>query len=299
MQGVLQQQQQPQRVVAQPARRPSGAPAQQTQRPAYPPGAMQQPTPQYAYSGGQPTAQYTQAQTAQAAAYQQQMYQRQQQVPQHQQMRLYMSAQDAMITPTHQEAELHGRYDDKSLYLEKERFTDTESAEVRKRPGAARMSSRLVHRIIVLLASSGLHLTAADIRRQASTHEGPNLSVDTVHVVCEMLNLFGHHPVKKPLITAGGREALSMGLCSQKQRWQKVDWNDESKFLLFEMDEIEFVQHPSSTRYHPRHRLLTVKSGSLAVTVHGSFCGEEVGPFHHNEGDMDFKTYLNIMETVI
>ncbi|PIO77851.1 chitinase class I [Teladorsagia circumcincta] len=33
---------------------------------------------------------------------------------------------------------------------------------------------------------SGLQLTAADIRRQASTHESPNLSADTVHVVCEM-----------------------------------------------------------------------------------------------------------------
>ncbi|PIO68423.1 hypothetical protein TELCIR_09789 [Teladorsagia circumcincta] len=49
------------------------------------------------------------------------------------------------------------------------------------------MSSRLVHRNIVRLASSGLHLTAADIRHQASTHEGLHLSVDAAHVVCEML----------------------------------------------------------------------------------------------------------------
>ncbi|PIO63996.1 hypothetical protein TELCIR_14389 [Teladorsagia circumcincta] len=64
---------------------------------------------------------------------------------------------------------------------------DTESVGVRKHPGATRMSSRLFHRNIVRLASSALHLTAADIRRQASTHEGPKLSVDTVHDVCEML----------------------------------------------------------------------------------------------------------------
>ncbi|PIO53541.1 hypothetical protein TELCIR_25119 [Teladorsagia circumcincta] len=89
---------------------------------------------------------------------------------------------------------------------------------------------------------SGLHLTAADIRCQASTHEVPNLSVDTVHVVCEML-------------------------------------------------------HPVSTRYHPKHR--QQKSGSfLTVTVHGSFCGKEVGPIQHIEGDIDFKIYFNIMETV-
>ncbi|PIO71687.1 hypothetical protein TELCIR_06408 [Teladorsagia circumcincta] len=49
------------------------------------------------------------------------------------------------------------------------------------------MSSRIVNRNIVRLARNGLHFTEADIRRQASTHEGPNLSVDTVHVACEML----------------------------------------------------------------------------------------------------------------
>ncbi|EPB69001.1 hypothetical protein ANCCEY_11910 [Ancylostoma ceylanicum] len=101
MQGVPQQQQQPQGVVAQPGNRPPGAPPpQQAQRPAYPPGAAPQP-PQYAYPGGQ-AAGFQQQQAAQAAAYQQQMYQRQQQVPQHQQMRPYMSPQGTMVTPTHQ-----------------------------------------------------------------------------------------------------------------------------------------------------------------------------------------------------
>ncbi|PIO71681.1 hypothetical protein TELCIR_06411 [Teladorsagia circumcincta] len=59
------------------------------------------------------------------------------------------------------------------------KFKDTGSAGVRKHPGAARMSSRPVHRDIVRLARSGLHLIADDNRSQASTHEGPNLSVDT------------------------------------------------------------------------------------------------------------------------
>ncbi|PIO66424.1 hypothetical protein TELCIR_11862 [Teladorsagia circumcincta] len=40
------------------------------------------------------------------------------------------------------------------------------------------MSSRLVHRYIVQFARSGLHLTAADIRRQAPTNEGLNLTVE-------------------------------------------------------------------------------------------------------------------------
>ncbi|VDO32890.1 unnamed protein product [Haemonchus placei] len=80
MQSVVQQQQQAQGVVAQPGPgRPPGAPPQQAQRPTYPSGATPQPPPQYAYPTGQPAG-YPQAQSAQAAAYQQQMYQRQQQV---------------------------------------------------------------------------------------------------------------------------------------------------------------------------------------------------------------------------
>ncbi|PIO60905.1 hypothetical protein TELCIR_17588, partial [Teladorsagia circumcincta] len=97
----------------------------------------------------------------------------------------------------------------------------------------------------------------------------------------------------------GPRGALDWAYAHKKQQWRKVVWSDESKFSLFGTDEIKFVQHPPSTRYHPRHQLPTVKSGSFAVTVHASFCGKEVGPLHHIEGDMDFKIYFGIMETVI
>ncbi|KAK6749860.1 hypothetical protein RB195_002085 [Necator americanus] len=71
--------QQQQGVVTQPSSRPSGAPPpQQAQRPTYPLGSASQPT-QYTYSIGQ-TAGFQQQQAAQTAVYQQQMYQRQQQV---------------------------------------------------------------------------------------------------------------------------------------------------------------------------------------------------------------------------
>ncbi|PIO66827.1 hypothetical protein TELCIR_11445, partial [Teladorsagia circumcincta] len=176
--------------------------------------------------------------------------------------------------------------------------TDTGSAEVRKHARAARMSSRLVHRNIVRLASSGLHLTAANIRRQASTHEGPNLSIDTVHVVCEVLVCLDIPSEEIADYRRGPRGALDWAYAHKNSTGERYVWSGESKFLLFGTDEIKFVQHPSSIRYHPRHRLPTMKSGSFAVTVHGSFCDKEVGLFHHIEGGMDFKIYFNIMETV-
>ncbi|PIO64296.1 hypothetical protein TELCIR_14082, partial [Teladorsagia circumcincta] len=46
-------------------------------------------------------------------------------------------------------------------------------------------------------------LTAADIRHQALTHEGPNLSFDAVHVVCERLGT-------NVVIANGGRDPWSL-----------------------------------------------------------------------------------------
>ncbi|PIO76933.1 hypothetical protein TELCIR_00983 [Teladorsagia circumcincta] len=84
--------------------------------------------------------------------------------------------------------------------------------------------------------------------------------------------LFGRNPIEKSLITANNRK--------------------------FGIDEIKSVQCPFGTRYHPRRRLPTVKSGSGAVSVHGSFCCKEVDPIHLTEGNMDSKIYFNITETV-
>ncbi|XGW31211.1 hypothetical protein V3C99_009849 [Haemonchus contortus] len=100
MQAVTQQQPQAQAVVVQPAGRPSGVPQQQTQRPTYPSGATPQQPQQYVYATAQPAG-YQQPQAAQAT-YQQQMYQRQQQIPQHQQMRAYASPQGTIVATTHQ-----------------------------------------------------------------------------------------------------------------------------------------------------------------------------------------------------
>ncbi|PIO65608.1 hypothetical protein TELCIR_12707 [Teladorsagia circumcincta] len=37
---------------------------------------------------------------------------------------------------------------------------------------------------------------------------------------------------------------------------------------MFGTDGAKFVRHRVGTRYHPRHRLPTVKSGSSAVTIY-------------------------------
>nr|CDJ94577.1 Transposase domain containing protein [Haemonchus contortus] len=183
------------------------------------------------------------------------------------------------------------------------KYKDTGSVEVKKHPGAARMTSRLVDRNIVRLARNDPHLTAAEILREISTPEGPNPFLSTVQRRLREAGLFGRRPAKKPLISAKNRKARLDWAHAHKnwtvQQWRKVIWSDGSKFLLFGTDGIKFVRRPIGTRYHPRYQLPTVKGGGGSVMVHGRFCGKGVCPLQRIEGKMDAKMYLNIMETVI
>ncbi|PIO55820.1 hypothetical protein TELCIR_22790, partial [Teladorsagia circumcincta] len=95
------------------------------------------------------------------------------------------------------------------------------------------------------------------------------------------------------------RGASRFSSCSQEQQWRKVVRSDQSKFMMFGTDGVKFVRRRFGARYHPRHRLASVKSGSAAVTVHNTFYGKGVGPFHLIEGSMGLKIYISITETVV
>uniref|UniRef100_A0A7I4YB81 Transposable element Tcb1 transposase n=1 Tax=Haemonchus contortus TaxID=6289 RepID=A0A7I4YB81_HAECO len=183
------------------------------------------------------------------------------------------------------------------------KYKDTGSVGVKKHPGAARTTSRLVGRNIVRLARNDPRLSAAKILREISALEGPNPSSSTVKRRLREAGLFGRRPVKKPLISAKNCKVRLDWAQAQKnwtvQQWRKVIWSDESKFLLLGTDGIKFVRRPVDTRYHPSCQLPTVKGGGGSVMVRGSSCGKGVGPLHRTEGKVDAKMYLNIMKTVI
>ncbi|XGW22217.1 hypothetical protein V3C99_004875 [Haemonchus contortus] len=114
------------------------------------------------------------------------------------------------------------------------KYKDTGSVEVKKHPGAARTTSRLVDRNIVRLARNDPRLTAAEILREISTPEGPNPSLSTVQRRLREAGLFGRRPAKKPLISAKNRKARLDWAQAHKnwtvRQWRKVIWSDESKF---------------------------------------------------------------------
>ncbi|XGW29485.1 hypothetical protein V3C99_008926 [Haemonchus contortus] len=144
------------------------------------------------------------------------------------------------------------------------KYKDTGFVEVKKHPGAARMTPRLVDRNIVRLARNDPRLTAAEILRELSTPEGPNPSLSTVQRRLREAGLFGRRPAKKPLISAKNRKARLDWAHAHKnwtvQQWRKVIWSDESKFLLYGTDGITFVRRSIGTRYHPSYQLPTVKN---------------------------------------
>ncbi|CAD6191492.1 unnamed protein product [Caenorhabditis auriculariae] len=68
-----------------------------------------------------------------------------------------------------------------------------------------------------------------------------------------------------------------------RQDWNKILWSDESKFLLFGSDGIQWVRRPIGSRYHPKYQLPTVKHGGGSCMVWGAFSGSGIGPLHRNQ----------------
>ncbi|CAD6196310.1 unnamed protein product [Caenorhabditis auriculariae] len=71
---------------------------------------------------------------------------------------------------------------------------------------------------------------------------------------------------------------------------------DESKFLLFGSDGIQWVRRPIGSRYHPKYQLPTVKHGGGSCMVWGAFSGSGIGPLHRVNGIMDKHVYKDILQ---
>ncbi|CAD6199297.1 unnamed protein product [Caenorhabditis auriculariae] len=81
-----------------------------------------------------------------------------------------------------------------------------------------------------------------------------------------------------------------------RQDWNKILWSDESKFLLFGSDGIQWVRRPIGSRYHPKYQLPTVKHGGGSCMVWGAFSGSGIGPLHRVNGIMDKHVYKDILQ---
>ncbi|GBL93022.1 Transposable element Tcb1 transposase [Araneus ventricosus] len=85
--------------------------------------------------------------------------------------------------------------------------------------------------------------------------------------------LNGRCPVKKPIISTKNRKARVEWTKAHKdwtkKKWEDVLWSDESKYMLFGTDGIQWIRCPQGTRFDPKYQITTMKHGGGNVMVWG------------------------------
>ncbi|CAD6200157.1 unnamed protein product [Caenorhabditis auriculariae] len=185
-----------------------------------------------------------------------------------------------------------------SQFLKRQKAQDGSTNS--QRTGRPRVTDRNDDRNILKTSRTNPRLTAPAIRREVFLNSPSPPSVSTVKRRLNAAGIMGRRPVKKPLISEKNRAArvkwAKEHLNWTRQDWNKILWSDESKFLLFGSDGIQWVRRPIGFRYHPKYQLPTVKHGGGSCMVWGAFSGSGIGPLHRVNGIMDKHVYKDILQ---
>ncbi|GBN66239.1 Transposable element Tcb1 transposase [Araneus ventricosus] len=123
--------------------------------------------------------------------------------------------------------------------------------------GRSRSTSRLFDRNVSLLSLVNPHLTAVDSARELCDPKNPKPSVRTIRRRLQAAGLNGRRPVKKPIISTKNRKVQVEWAKAHKdwtkKEWEDVLWSDESKYMLFGTDWIQWIRHPQGTRFDPKY----------------------------------------------
>ncbi|CAD6199639.1 unnamed protein product [Caenorhabditis auriculariae] len=113
-----------------------------------------------------------------------------------------------------------------------------------QRAGRSRVTGRNDDRNVLKTSRTNPRLTAPAIRREFFLHSPSPPSVSTVKRRLNAAGIMGRRPVKKPLISEKNRAARVKWTKEHhnwtRQDWNKILWSDESKFLLFGSDGIQW-----------------------------------------------------------
>ncbi|CAD6193756.1 unnamed protein product [Caenorhabditis auriculariae] len=146
-----------------------------------------------------------------------------------------------------------------------------------------RVTDRNDDRNILKTSRTNPRLTAPAIRREVFSNSPSPPSVSTVKRRLNAAGIMGRRPVKKPLISEKNRAArvkwAKEHLNWTRQDWNQILWSDESKFLLFGSDGIQWVRRPIGF-----------------CMVWGAFSGSGIGPLHRVNGIMDKHVYKDILQ---
>lgn len=172
---------------------------------------------------------------------------------------------------------------------------------VKRTHGSKPVTNQLVDRNILRVSRSNPRLTAPQILAAVSPPGAPVASLTTIRRRLQAAGLHGRRPVKKPMISKKNRTLRLVWAREHKDwtaaDWSRVLWSDESKFMLFGSDGINWIRRPEGSRYDPKYQLPTIKHGGGSVMVWSCFSAKGVGPLHRVVGILDRFGYEDILET--
>lgn len=117
--------------------------------------------------------------------------------------------------------------------------------------GRPRSTSHVVDRNIVRASRTNPRLSAVDISKDLSQGSGSMVASWTVRRRLRAAGLNARRPAQKPMVSKKNR-AIRLKWAKEhlnwtSDQWKKVVWSDESKFMLFGSDGIQYVRRPKGT----------------------------------------------------
>ncbi|GBM91991.1 Transposable element Tcb1 transposase [Araneus ventricosus] len=84
-----------------------------------------------------------------------------------------------------------------------------------------------------------------------------------------------------------------------KKEWEDGIWSDESKYMLFGTDGIQWIRRPQATRFDPKYQIPTMKHGGGNVMVWGCVSRLGMDPLRRIQGITDKFQYEDILENTM
>lgn len=182
-------------------------------------------------------------------------------------------------------------------------FRSRKTAATLPKSGRPKVTTENDDKLLIRMSKADPKKTAPILNSELKESYGVNCSVSTTKRRLNHGNLFGRRPMKKPLVSLKNRKArvafAKKHLNWTSQQWAKVLFSDESKFMMFGSDGIQYVRRPKGTRNDPKFQLPTVKHGGGNIMVWGCFSRDGVGPLHLIEETMDRFVYRDILKDVM
>ncbi len=129
-----------------------------------------------------------------------------------------------------------------------------------------------------------------------------NVSKFTLRRYLHKLKVYGRIGAKKPFVNAANRMKRLSWAKKRKNwidKWEKIIWSDESRFVVFGRDGKRYVWRTIYEKYNPNCLIPTFKSGQESVMIWGCFTKNELGPLVRLEGRVTANIYIEMLENYL